>query len=103
MPEQPNEHRNNTTTENLRIFQINLNKSEKAHLELMNKRLSHKYEIILIQEPHVNIFNNIRTPTNFRSVYPNNRFQNEDPIRSVIWVNKNIDTSNWVSLDIPNT
>ena len=29
--------------------------------------------------------------------------QNEDQIRSVIWVNKNIDTKDWVILDILDT
>ena len=69
---------------NLHIFQINLNKSIKVHLELMNDRLSKLYEIILIQEPHINIFNSIRTPTNFRAVFPSNRKQNDTLIRSVI-------------------
>ena len=36
-------------------------------------------------------------------MYPSNRLQNEDQIRSVIWVNKNIDTKDWVILDIPDT
>ena len=103
MPEQTNNRCHQVTTDNLCILQLNLNKSKKAHLELMNNRLSTKYEIILIQEPHVNIFNNIRTPNNFRPVFPVNRLQNQDTIRSVIWVNKNIDTSNWIALDIPDT
>ena len=103
MPEQPIDHQQQNTTVNLRILQLNLNKSEKAHLELMNNSLSLEYEIILIQEPHVNIFNNIRTPPNFRPVYPINRLQDQDNIRSVIWINKNINTSNWISLDVPNT
>ena len=78
-------------------------KSVHTHLELMNDRLSTLYELILIQEPHTNTFNNIRTPTNFRAVYPSHRLQSNDPIRSVIWVNNSIDTSNWIALDIPNT
>ena len=54
--------------EKLRILQINLNKSEKAHLEIINERLSGEYDIILIQEPHTTTFNAVRTPTNFRPV-----------------------------------
>src|SRR6202161_3550110 len=104
MPEQPNDLRHQDMTANIRILQLNLNKSEKAHLDLMNYRLSQKYEIILIQEPHTITFNNnIRIPTNFRAVHPSNRFHSQDPIRSVIWVNKSLDTSNWIPLDIPNT
>ena len=85
-------------TGNLRIFQINLNKSEKAHLKLINNRLSSKYEIILIQEPHcIKKFNNIRTPPNFRPVYPSHRTQSQDTICSAIWVNRSIDTSKWTN------
>ena len=91
-------------TGNIRILQINLNKSEKAHLELINSNLSDKYEIILIQEPHViSKFNGVRSPSNFRPVFPSFRTQSPDTIRSVIWVNRKIDTSNWIALDIPNT
>ena len=76
------------------ILQINLNKSEKAHLDIINERVSHNYDIILIQEPYTTIINAIRTPTNFRPVFPAHRSQEDDQIRSVIWVNKRLDTKN---------
>ena len=99
-PEVPRNQENNNR---LRIFQLNLNKSEKAHLDVINERVSQKYDIILIQEPYTTAFNAIRTPSNFRPVFPAHRFQSQDPIRSVIWVNKNLDTKNWTSIDIPGT
>jgi hypothetical protein len=74
------------------LLQINLNKSEKAHLDIINESVSQKYDIILIQEPYTTKFNAIRTPANFRPVYPPNRFQNDAQIRSVIWVNKRLET-----------
>ena len=89
--------------ESIRILQINLNKSERAHLDILNDNLSQNYEIILIQEPYTITFNAIRTPANFRPVFPVHRFQNEDQIRSVIWVNKKLDTNNWTSIDIPDS
>lgn len=85
------------------ILQINLNKSEKAHLDIINERVSHNYDIILIQEPYTTIFNAIRTPTNFRPVFPAHRSQEDDQIRSVIWVNKRLDTKNWEPINIPDT
>ena len=104
MTERPNATWQQAHMGNLHIFWINLNKSKKAHLELMNDRLSSKYKIILIQEPHTITFNNnIRTPPNFRLVFPSHRTQSQDTIHSVIWVNRSIDTSKWISLDIPNT
>jgi hypothetical protein len=87
----------------LKILQINLNKSEKAHHDLTNRQLSSQYNIILVQEPHVTAFNNITTPFKFRQVYPGNRGQDGTLVRSVIWVNKRMETKYWKILDIPNT
>ena len=104
MFEQPEAHANlEDQTSKLRIIQINLNKSEKAHLDIINERVSRDYDIMLIQEPYTTQFNAIRMPTNFRPVYPSNRFQDDSPIRSVIWVNKQLETTNWKILDIQNT
>ena len=43
----------------LRILQINLNKSEKAHLDLLNGPLGTRWDIVLLQEPHTTKFNTI--------------------------------------------
>ena len=104
MNEQPNDQANQETKHNtLRILQINLNKSEKAHLDIINENVSQMYDIMLIQEPHTTAFNAIRTPSNFRPVFPTHRLQDDAQIRSVIWVNKQLETKNWKILDIPNT
>jgi hypothetical protein len=55
MSVQPNANNNQTGTEedkSIKILQINLNKSEKAHLEVINEQVSQLYDIILIQEPY---------------------------------------------------
>ncbi len=88
---------------NLKILQLNLNKSVQAHLELTNKKLSANWDIILIQEPHVTAFNYIRTPYNFRQIYPANRGRDGTTVRSAIWVNKKLETKHWKIIDIPNT
>ena len=103
MPPQPEPMLQQDNTKKLAILQINLNKSERAHLDIINENVSQKYDIILIQEPHTTTFNMIRTPTNFRPVFPTNRLQDDAQIRSVIWVNKRLDTKDWVILDIPDT
>jgi hypothetical protein len=81
-----------TAANTLKILQINLNKSQKAHLELINGQLSKTWDIILIQEPYTTVFNYIRTPTNFRPVYPENRGRDGSKVRSAIWVNKKLET-----------
>ena len=101
MSEQPNEPSQLAYSGSLQIFQINLNKSQIAHLDLINYELSNKYELILVQEPHITSFNKFRTPPNFRPVFPISRDTKDDPIRSIIWVNRSLDTSMWTALDIP--
>jgi hypothetical protein len=93
-PQQPN---------SIRLLQINLNKSERAHLAIINERVSQNYDIILIEEPYTTTFNAIRTPTNFRQIYPSHRTHEQDQIRSVIWVNRKLDTKNWKAIDVPGT
>ena len=102
MPEQPNENDQQNINNRLRILQINLNKSEKAHLDIINGKVSKNYDIMLIQEPYTTVFNAIRTPANFRPVFPVHRLQNhnDEQIWSVIWVNKSLNTGNWTALDI---
>jgi hypothetical protein len=87
----------------IRILQINLNKSEKAHLDIINERVSQNYDIMLIQEPYTTKFNAIRTPANFRPVIPRNREEVNVKIRSVIWVNKQLETKDWKILDVQGT
>jgi hypothetical protein len=90
-------------TTKIRIMQVNLNKSERAHLDIINENVSQRYDIMLIQEPYTTTFNAIRMPTNFRPIFPRNRIANESPIRSVIWVNKRLETKNWKMIDIPDS
>ncbi|EDQ98018.1 uncharacterized protein LACBIDRAFT_316554 [Laccaria bicolor S238N-H82] len=54
----------------LRILQINLNKSSKAHLELYNKVSRKDWDIVMVQEPHVTAMGNIRTPNGYMVVIP---------------------------------
>jgi hypothetical protein len=91
----------NEEPKSITLLQINLNKSEKAHLDIINEEVSQKYDVMLIQEPYTTTFNAIRTPANFRPVYPINRLQNDAQIRSVIWVNKRLNTNDWTILDVP--
>jgi exonuclease III len=103
MPERPEAQREQENPNSIRILQINLNKSEKAHLDIINERVSVNYDIILIQEPYTTTFNAVRTPTNFRPIFPIHRLLSQEKIRSVIWVNKKINTNNWKSLNIHGT
>jgi hypothetical protein len=87
----------------LRILQINLNKSEKVHLDLLNGLLGTKWDVVLIQEPHVTKYQMICTPRKFQQVYPADRWKWEASIGLSIWVNLEIDMKSWKIISIPNT
>jgi ribonuclease HI/exonuclease III len=106
MPEHQTQDRDHTERHPtpLRIFQINLNKSQTAHLEVINIIESNKWDIVLVQEPHmISKFNAIRTPTNYRPVFPEDRGRNDKHIRSLIWVSTTLETKNWKIIGIPGT
>jgi len=55
------------------IFQINLGKSRDAQNELINRKLSDQYDIILVQEPYIHPLGHIPTPSNFHPIIPETR------------------------------
>ena len=77
----------------LRILQVNLNKSSKAHLELYNKVSRREWDIVLVQEPHVTVMGNIRTPNGYVTVTPVDRYKDDAPTtRAVTWVSSVMST-----------
>jgi len=71
-PQQPAQSTPPAPASLLHILQINLNKSEKAHLDLLSNIEGKDWDIVLIQEPHTTKFNAIRTPNNFCPIFPEN-------------------------------
>lgn len=93
---------NNIPPDRLRILQINLNKSEKAHLDLINSALGKYWDVILIQEPYLTFLGHIQTPNGFVGIYPTDRLRNQENIvRSVIWINSSLSTNSWKAISIP--
>jgi hypothetical protein len=85
----------------LRIIQLNLNKSEKAHLDFINGALGNRWDVILIQEPYLTHLGHIRAPNGFTSVFPLDRLSNQEAIVwSVIWVNSKLSTNSWKEVSI---
>ena len=86
----------------LRILQLNLNKSEVAHLDLINSAPGRNWDIILIQEPYLTFLGHVRAPNGFNSVFPVDRLVNQEaPVRSVIWVNGSLSSNSWKAISIP--
>jgi len=88
----------------LRILQINLNKSKKAHLELINTVKTKDWDIVLVQEPRtIGHFNTIQTPTNFCPVFSNDRGRNNKHIRSLMWISTALETRSWTIISLLET
>jgi hypothetical protein len=86
----------------LRILQLNVNKSEKAHLALINRASGKNWDIVLIQEPYITFLGHIRAPNRFNSIFPPDRLVKlEVAVRSVIWVNSSLSTNSWKAVNIP--
>ncbi|KAF8198991.1 hypothetical protein BJ912DRAFT_808861, partial [Pholiota molesta] len=67
-----------------------------------NCALATKFDIILVQEPYVHPkYGHIRAPNKFLGVYPKDRIRSpEKLVRSVIWVNAELQTGTWRELPI---
>lgn len=80
---------NNTELSHLCILRINLNKSTTAQLDLINYYdLADTYDIVLIQELHIDFLGNMRVPHYFKLVFPKDRLWLDVKTCTVIWVNK---------------
>lgn len=92
--------RSQRSKDKLRILQINLAKSYPAHLEMLNSGLEKHYDVILLQELHVNYYRNSATARGFRQVYPPDSVRKTKTIRSGIWVNAAISTNTWDPINV---
>ncbi|KIK38821.1 hypothetical protein CY34DRAFT_40840, partial [Suillus luteus UH-Slu-Lm8-n1] len=63
------EHRNEPIVR-LHIWQQNLNNSMVAQASLLNSPSISKWDIILIQEPHINFLRNTSTNHHWHVIYP---------------------------------
>ncbi|KAF8805473.1 hypothetical protein BYT27DRAFT_7104439, partial [Phlegmacium glaucopus] len=85
----------------LRLLQLNINKSQKAHLDLINGPLGKNWDLILIQEPYITTLGHIRTPNGFTLIAPQDcLLDGAEPTRSVIWVNSKLSSNSWKAVNI---
>src|SRR6266481_1666324 len=87
----------------LRICQQILNKSDKAHYDLINS-LAHKdWDLLLLQEPDIDTYGNTKATSHWHTIYPSSHLSNNSTKRSVILVNANLDTNAWTQVLINNS
>ena len=91
---------NMTDTQKLQIWQQNLNRSLEGQLDLLHSLKAEKYDVVMIQEPHIDFLGHTRANLHWLVLYPTNHLDNPKKTRSVILINCNILTNNWEGLNI---
>ena len=87
-------------THKLRIWQQNINRSLEGQLDLLQSLQANKYNIVVIQEPHINFLGCTRANPYWLVIYPRLHLDNPKKTRSVTLINQSISTNNWEALNI---
>ncbi|KAH7923427.1 cytochrome P450, partial [Leucogyrophana mollusca] len=66
----------------LRIWQQNLNTSDKAQESLINGPLAKDWDVLALQEPAMNRMRNTKANPKWRTVYPTHRYTHDQPSRA---------------------
>src|SRR6266481_3466748 len=79
----------------LHIWQQNLNKSDKAHFDLINTPVHKDWDLLLLQEPYIDAFGNTKATSKWHVIYPLSHLTDSSTCRAVILVNTALDTNSW--------
>ena len=85
----------------INVWQQNLNKSHVAQEDLINSDIQRTYDILVLQEPYIDVYGNTKATRDWRVVYPSSHLSDPAPPRVVILVSSRIDTNRWAQLYIP--
>ena len=84
----------------LRIWQQNLNKSDKAQFDLINAPLHKDWVILLRQELYIDNLGNTKATSRWHVIYPSSHLTDGSASRSVILVNTELDTNTWAQVPL---
>lgn len=86
----------------LQVWQQNLNNSLIAQHSLLNGPIAHKWNIIALQEPHINSMKNTISSPFFHTIYLSTRLSSpESKSQAVMLVSKSLDTDSWQQIPFP--
>ncbi|KAF8875637.1 hypothetical protein BD779DRAFT_1443159, partial [Infundibulicybe gibba] len=83
----------------LKIWQQNINKSLVGQHDLLNSA-GKTYDIVAIQEPHIDFLGNTRANPHWDPVRPTGWRDRPKETRSVMLINKKINTNSWCPITI---
>ena len=84
----------------LKIWEQNLNKSNKAQFDLINPPIHKEWDVLLIQEPYIDSFSNMKATSRWHITYPSSHLADSSTCRSVILVNASLDTNVWAQIPL---
>ena len=84
----------------LRIWQQNLNKSDKAHYDLINTPLHKSWDILALQEPYIDALGNTKANSWWHVIYPMPHLANNTIDRSVLLINTALDVNRWAQIPV---
>ena len=84
----------------LHIWQQNLNRSLEGQLDLLNSLKADHYNIVAIQEPHIDFLGQTQANLHWTVIYPKQHLLNPKNTRLVILINQRISTNNWEDINI---
>ena len=84
----------------LRIWQQNLNKSDKAHYDLINMPPHKNWDVLALQEPYIDTLGNTKVNSWWHVVHLLPHLSNSTTDRSVILVNAALDVNKWAQIPI---
>lgn len=104
MPERPDlliRAGDTTDLPQLRIWQQNVNRSLLAQQDLLHSANPRDYDVLAIQEPHIDHLNNTRASPRWVVVYPDTHLNSDQRTRSVILVSTAISSNAWRPINTP--
>ena len=84
----------------LHIWQQNLNKSDKAHYDLINTPLHKNWDILALQEPYTDALGNTRANSQWHVVYPSPHHTDSSIDRLVILINLALDVNKGAQIPV---
>src|SRR6266481_3766608 len=82
----------------LRIWQQNMNKSDRAQFDLINSLIHKDWDLVLLQEPYIDTLGNTKADSKWHTLYPSAHLTDDTTNRSVILVNTVLDTNSWTQM-----
>ncbi|KAG1817233.1 uncharacterized protein BJ212DRAFT_1270724 [Suillus subaureus] len=86
----------------LHVWQQNLNTSLTAQHSLLNGPITNKWDVIALQEPHINHMKNTISSPYFHAIYPTTHFSSpKTTSHAVTLISKSLNTNSWQQIPFP--